>query len=82
MQKNFDEFSIQEAMRLANTDLGRQLITLMQNQHSSAFQNVMNSAKAGDMEQAKHSLSSILADPQTKVLLQQLQEAQNGRNGK
>lgn len=82
MQKNFDEFSIQEAMRLANTELGQQLIALMQNQHSATFQNVMDSAKTGNLEQAKRSLSAFLADPQTKVLLQQLQEAQNGRNGK
>lgn len=82
MQKKIDDFSMQEAMRLANTEAGKQLIALFQQQHGAAFQNVMDSAKAGDMEQAKRSLASFMADPKTKALLRQMQEGQNGRNGR
>lgn len=82
MQKKTDDFSMQEAMRLANSDLGKQLIALFQEQHGAQYQNVMNSARTGDLEQAKRSLAAFMDDPKTKALLKQLQEGQNGRNGR
>ena len=51
MQKNFDEFFIKGAMRLANTDLGRQLTEQFRSQDQNAFQNVMQGVQTGDMEQ-------------------------------
>ena len=82
MQKNFDEFFIKEAMRLANTDLGRQLTEQFRSQDQNAFQNVMQGVQTGDMEQAKRSLAALLNDPKAKVLLQKLQEEYHGRNGR
>ena len=82
MQKKFDDFSMQEAMRLANSDVGKQLIALFQEQHGAQYQTVMNSAKTGDLEEAKRSLADFMSDPKTQALLRQLQEGQNGRNGR
>jgi hypothetical protein len=82
MQKNFDEFSVKEAMRLANTDLGQQLMEHFRSQNQNAFQNVMQGAQSGDLEQAKRSLAALLNDPKAKELLQKLQEEYHGRNGR
>lgn len=79
MQKKFDDFSVQEAMRLANTDAGRQLTALFQQQQGGAFPNTGTDA---DIEQIKRSLAAFMKDPKAKALLRQLQEEQNGRNGR
>ena len=82
MEKKIDDFSMQEAMRLANSKAGKELLALLQQQHGNTFQSVMDSAKSGDLEQAKRSLAAFMADPKTKALLKQMQEGQNGRNGR
>ena len=66
------DFSMQEAMRLASSPAGQQLIAMLQQQNSADLQKAMNSAAAGDMEQAKKALSALLQDPQTRKLLDQL----------
>ncbi len=82
MEKKMDGFDMQEAMRLANSDIGKQLITMLKNQQNNPMQTVMDSVKNGDMEGAKRSLSAFMEDPKTKALLKQLQEEQYGRNGR
>lgn len=78
MQKNFDEFSIQEARRLAGTDAGKQLLAMLQANHSDTMQSALQSAGSGDLEQAKRSIAALLADPQMQALLKQLQEDSHG----
>ena len=78
MRKNFDEFSTQEAMKLAQTSAGQQLLAHLQTQHSDQMQQ----AKNGDYQTAMQSLSAFLSDPKTQALLRQLQEAQHERNGR
>ena len=82
MEKKIDDFSMREAMRLANTDAGKALMRMLQQQHGDTLQSVMDSAKAGDMDQAKRSLAAFLEDPNTKALLQKMQEEKHGRNGR
>ena len=81
MQKNFDDLSMQEAMRLANTELGKQLIAMFKNQHRDQVPDVMESLRSGDMERAKQALAAFMADPKTQALLSQLED-NNGRNGR
>lgn len=81
MQKNFEEFSMQDAMRLANTDIGKQLITMFKNQHSDQVHTVMDSMAKGDMERTKQALAAFMADPRTQALLSQLEDP-HGRNGR
>lgn len=75
MQKNPDtpqDFSIQQAMQLAATPAGQQLIALMQKNGGQEFRQAMAKAAAGDYAQAKEVLSSLLSTPEAKDLLNQL----------
>lgn len=82
MRKNFDEFSTQEAMRLAQTQAGQQLLSHLQATHTDQMQQAMQQAKTGDYKAAMQSLSTFLSDPKTQALLRQLQEADHERNGR
>lgn len=82
MEKNFDHISMQEAMRLANTDMGKQLMAMFQQQDSKQTQIVMDSVRSGDVEKARKALASFLADPKTQEVLQKLQEDSHERNGR
>lgn len=71
---NQGNFSIQDAMRLASTPAGQQLIQILQQQNNADMESAMASAAAGDYTQAKKALSSLLSDPTTQALLKQLGE--------
>lgn len=72
MQKNYDDFSIQEAMRLANSPTGQQLLALLKSTDSTALQQAAAQASAGDMEKAKAALQQFMATPQAQQLLKEL----------
>lgn len=71
MEQNSD-FSMQEAMRLAQSPAGQQLIALLQQQNSAQLQNAIHAAATGDYQNAKNALSSLLNTPEAQELLQQL----------
>lgn len=77
MEKNFDKFSMQEAMRLAQSDTGQRLLAML-SARGSEMDAAMESARQGDIEAAKQALSSFMADPQTQALLKKLQEEHHG----
>lgn len=70
--ENFDPVSMQEAMRLAGTPAGQQLIQHLQQSGGESMQQAMNSAVAGDYEEAKKLLSKILSTPEARKLMEQL----------
>lgn len=72
MQENSNQFFIQEAMRLAGTPAGQQLLALLQKNGGDSLKTAMDQAAAGNYEQAKKALSSLLADPEAKKLLDRL----------
>lgn len=72
MQENSNQFLIQEALRLANTPTGQQLLTLLQKNGGSNLNAAMDHAAAGNYDQAKQALSALLSDPEAKKLLEQL----------
>lgn len=72
MSKKSDEFSMADAMRLAQNPAASQLFTRLQAQNGAAFQQAMSQAAAGDYEQVRKTLSVLLQDPQTQALLRQL----------
>ena len=78
MQKNSDNFSMQEAMRLAKSDAGQQLIALLQTQNSEALQKAADQAAAGDYEQVKKTMAALLSSPEAKTLMEQLRRNSNG----
>jgi len=68
---NYDQ-AMQEARKLAATPQGRQLLQLIQKKDASQVQALIQQAAAGNMDQAKQILSSLLEDPETKSLLESL----------
>lgn len=72
MQKNSDNFSIQEAMRLAGTPAGQQLIALFRQADNNQLQQAAKLASEGNYVQAQQMLSGLLSDPEVQSLLSQL----------
>ena len=72
MQKNSEDFSIQEAMRLAKSPAGQQLLSMLQNADTGALQKAMAEASAGDYEQAKQTMSSIMSSPEIQEALKKM----------
>ena len=72
MQKNSQDFSMQEALRLASSPAGQQLLAMLQGDDSGQLQQVTAAAAAGDYAQASQALSRLLSSPQAKKLLSEL----------
>ena len=70
MQSN--EHAIHEAMRLAQTDTGKQLVELLRRGDPQQLQKVLTSASNGDLTQAQQELTRLRQDPQAKQLLDRL----------
>lgn len=73
MQKNSQNFSMQEALRLASSDTGQQLLALLQQSDSDALRQAADLAAAGNYQQAGSTLSKLLEDPHIRELLKQLE---------
>ena len=77
MQKNSQNFSMQEALRLANSDAGQRLLALLKQSKDPNVQQAMGHAAAGNYEKIKESLSSVLASQEVQRLLREME----GGNG-
>ena len=73
MKKNSSDFSMQEAMRLANSDAGRQLLAMFAQMDEGKREQAAAQAAAGDFQQASKTLSELLSSPQARELLKQLE---------
>lgn len=78
MNKNFDPSTMQEAMKLANSRAGQQLLAHLQSNNSEALNAAMSGAADGDYSKVKQELSSMLSSPQVQALLEQLRRDSNG----
>ena len=74
MEKNSENFSVQKAMKLANSDAGKQLIAYLQRKNSPNLNNAMQLAAKGDYDSLKTALSSLLQSEEAKGLLKQLED--------
>ena len=74
MNRKSDDFSVQEAMRFANTPAGQELISLLQQADHSQIQKAMSQASTGDLSSAQKTLSNILSSPEAQKLIKQLGE--------
>ena len=72
MQKNSDNFSIQEAMKLASTPSGQELIAALHQSDMGQIQKAAELANDGDYAQAQRMLSELLQDPKIQLLLSKL----------
>ena len=78
MEIKYDGFSMQEAMHLAQSDAGQQLLQLLRSNHGDAARSALEKAQNGDIAQARQALQAFLADPQAQELLRRLKEGHNG----
>ena len=74
MQKNSQNFSMQDAIRLAGTDAGQQLLRHLQQTQGDALQKAAAMAAAGDFRRAGASLAPLLESPEVRALLRQLEK--------
>jgi hypothetical protein len=72
VQKNSDNFSIQEAMRLAKSPAGQQLLNLLQQSDPDALKKAMQQASAGDYSQIQQTLAPFMASEDVQKLLRQM----------
>lgn len=77
MQEKSPNFSIQEAMRLANSPAGKQLMALLQKQPKEALNAAADQAAAGNLDAAKASLQAILSSKEAQAFMAQLGGAAN-----
>lgn len=77
----YDPEAIRQAMKIAQTPEGQQLIRMFQSGKSADLHKAMASASAGDYEAAKQALSAIFSNPEAQKLLQQMGE-KHGSNGR
>ena len=66
MQKNSENFSVQDAMRLAGTPAGQELLNLLRRGDSSALQQAATLASEGNYAQAQLLLSGFLRAPEVQ----------------
>lgn len=72
MEKKFQDFSMDEVMRLAKSPAGKQLLSMLQQQDSGQLQQAMSQAKTGDYANASKTLSDMLSSPEAQKLLKEL----------
>ena len=73
MQTNGDNAThIQEAMKLAQTPAGQQLIKLLQETGGNDLQSAMEKAATGDYTQAKQAINALMRNPEARKLLKQM----------
>ena len=78
MKGNFDELSMQDAMRLANSEAGQKLLAMMKHHNPKMLEQAANQASTGNYEQLKKTMSAFLSTPEAKALLEQLGRQSNG----
>ena len=74
MQSNPKNFSPEDAIKLAKTPEGQQLIEMLKKTNTAAIQNAMKQASAGNMDKVRQTLESLLNTPEIQKLLHQLGE--------
>ena len=72
MRKNSQNFSMQDAMRLANSDAGQRLLDILKQSDGKTLQQAMDQAAAGNYESMQATLSSLLASQEVQALLKEL----------
>lgn len=72
MMEKSDHFSIQDAMRMAQSPAGQQLLAMLRQKNSDELQQAMIQASAGNYTGAQQLLSDLMKDPQALALLSKL----------
>lgn len=73
MAQNNQHFSIEDAKRIAGTEAGQKLLSLLKSQDPQRLQAAMKQATSGDFEQLKQTLGAFVASPEAQSLLKQME---------
>ena len=73
MEKKSQEFSMKEALRLAQSPAGQQLQQLLQQADRQTLNEAVLKAQQGNYEDAVKQLRSIMSSPQAQALLKELE---------
>lgn len=65
--------SMSDLMKLAQSPAGQQLLAMLRSSNDGALENAVSQASAGNMAEAKTTLSALLSSPQAQALLKQLE---------
>ncbi|MBQ6852426.1 MAG: hypothetical protein IJO04_05300 [Oscillospiraceae bacterium] len=72
MQKNSEDFSMQDALRLAQSPAGQQLLAMLRRTDSGQLQQARDLAAAGNYAQASQLIGTLLASDEAQQLLKEL----------
>lgn len=72
MQQNSQDFSIEEAARLAQTPAGQRLLAILRSADPDQLQQIADQASAGDYAHANQILRDILSSPEARKILNTL----------
>ncbi len=72
MQKNSENLTMEDAMKLAKSPAGKQLFSLLNQTDSNAVSQAMKQAREGDYSAAGQSLNALLKNPDVQKLLKEL----------
>lgn len=75
MHQQRNQFSMEDAIRLAGTPAGKQLVNLLKSSTDGNMDAARKAVEAGDLEQAKKSLSGLLQSPDIQKLLKELENS-------
>lgn len=71
MQKNSEDFSLEQAKKFAQSDAGKALFRALRAQKGNAMDTAMEQAAAGDYEALKKTVQQLASSPQVQALLKQ-----------
>ena len=72
MEKKTQDFSMEEAKRLAQTPEGQKLMAILQQKDSGQLQKAMEAASAGNYQQAGSLLQALLSSPEARQLIKKM----------
>ncbi len=72
MNQKSDNFSMEQAARLASTQEGQQLVGLLRNQQGANLDIAIAKANQGDYSALQKSVQQLLASPEAKKLMEKL----------
>ena len=74
MEKKSQEFSMKEALRLAQSPAGQQLQQLLQQADQQTLNSALSQAQQGNYEDAARQIRTLMSSPQAQALLKELEK--------
>ena len=69
MQKKYEDFSVEEAAKVARSPAGQQLLAMLRSADQAQLQKAADLASAGDYKAASLLLEQTLSSPEAQALL-------------